>query len=247
MDDLNRLRDRLRVAVLQVCPDAENLLGTKAGLKPSLNPEAGPDYQLNLARAAFKRMKGQQRQQASEAAASPPPDEGVTITTVSDLGTERMRRYTTCEALAEGLVEAISEAEADQQDKAVADVRLLGGGVIGICTATHLARQTARGMLYCGDCGDFFIGDRGLRQHQMIKHGLDFAGAVGVVETNRQQLVAFTADGVQQQAWVTEREEQLVTGRGCGVLISSFCNCARAVCPSFRFTIPHLLFHECAV
>jgi len=186
-----------------------------------MNPAIGPDFTLHIGRAVYLRKRGEQQQQRGRGApaSAKPLEKGgsvdpntVIISTTTELGSERVRRYGSGEALAAALVAALSEHEADAAPghRVVADARVLAGqgGVVGLCSVPHLARQSARGLLHCGDCGGFFIGGRGLREHQMKKHGRDFEEAMGLVDNSKAQIVAFagrTAAGLAQTvAWACE-------------------------------------------
>jgi len=178
------------------------LLESKSGLSKSLNPDAGGDYTTKIARSAFLRLQSKKRKapdtsgENASAVDEDNNDEGaVTISSMSDLGVERVRKYASPDALALALVAALFENEhehecnnnssknsivsrhgssVDMDDMSskggvLADARVLTGGVLVLCTRRHMARQRVRQFLHCADCGGFFNGDRGLRQHQMVR------------------------------------------------------------------------------
>jgi hypothetical protein len=174
------------------------LLESKSGLSKSLNPDAGGDYTTKIARSAFLRLQSNKRKAPDSSSNNPAVvddednnERSVTISSVSDLGVERVRTYSSPDALALALVAALFENEHEHEcnnsgsisrqcsstgvddmssrDGLLADARVLTGGVLVLCTRRHMARQRVRQYLHCADCGGFFNGDRGLRQHQMVR------------------------------------------------------------------------------
>jgi hypothetical protein len=82
-----------------------------------------------------------------------------------------------------------------QQTQASSAGRATGGGVLLIMTARHLLALSARGMLLCRSCGWMFAGEKGLREHQQVKHRRTYEGAKAAVAESRMALVALAADG----------------------------------------------------
>lgn len=70
-----------------------------------------------------------------------------------------------------------------------------GGGVILIMSKRHLLVNGARGMLLCRACGWMFKGDKGLREHQQVKHRQSYETSKAAVAESRKALVALTPHG----------------------------------------------------
>eukprot|EP00439_Symbiodinium_sp_Y106_P066892 s5413_g10.t7 len=88
-------------------------------------------------------------------------------------------------ALAEVLLEHLPETAS----ALLAHARVNGAGEMLFLTKEQMAWQQAQGQLLCPDCGDFFVGERGLQDHQRNKHSKAVTEALDVVHWSRLQLV----------------------------------------------------------
>lgn len=107
--------------------------------------------------------------------------------TTSEFGLVRTWCFTDAPALARALLEHLPK----EVGTVVADVRTTDEGTLAITTRMHLAWQRERGMLHCPDCGYFFAGERGLKDHQLMKHRKVFFDAQEVIAQNRSQVVLY--------------------------------------------------------
>lgn len=71
----------------------------------------------------------------------------------------------------------------------LAHARVNGVGEILFLTKEQMAWQRGQGQLLCPDCGQFFVGERGLQDHQRKKHCKAVTEALDVVHWSRLQLV----------------------------------------------------------
>ena len=133
-----------------------------------------------------------------------PSDEPVIVTTVSEYGLERVAAYSTARELANAVVAAMGE---DIRALA-ADVRVREDGCLLITTQLHLRRQRALGKLHCVECGVFCLGERGLRDHQHIKHTGSYSGALDAVALAKGTIVPYSAAGAElSEMWAARAAE----------------------------------------
>ncbi|CAE7438935.1 Ankrd28, partial [Symbiodinium necroappetens] len=71
----------------------------------------------------------------------------------------------------------------------LAHARVNSVGEILFLTKEQMAWQRGQGQLLCPDCGQFFVGERGLQDHQRKKHCKAVTEALDVVHWSRLQLV----------------------------------------------------------
>ncbi|KAG8457585.1 hypothetical protein KFE25_003739 [Diacronema lutheri] len=174
-------------AILSACVEAAcrevlppELHGLAARAKDAVRPAAsswvGCDFETRAASTAFQRLRR----------GGPG---GVEFMTVSELGLERLRRFADARELAQALIDHLpTEAR-----HTIADARATDDGRIRFCSRAHSARLRASGLLHCAACGIFCAGERGLRDHQLVKHGRTYEDAMEVVHVSRTQLIPYAA------------------------------------------------------
>lgn len=164
---------RVENTLREMCPSAIDLLHAKGGVKRSMKWKSSSDYSTAICRCSYNRYLSNKPK--STGAESNETDESedvdvqgtITVSMVSSLGVDRTRKYNSADELAEAFVLKISEIENDaccngggMERKVIADVRVLPGGVVSICTLRHMEWQRVRDQLFCTDCGSFFNGER---------------------------------------------------------------------------------------
>lgn len=170
----------------------------KEAVRPSKASAASADLQCHAPATAWCRL-------ARKGADGGAP---VHVVTVSEFGLTREVDYCTPRELANAVIGALSEEARDM----CTDVRVNEIGCVLITTQLHMLRQRALGMLHCAACGVFCNGERGLRDHQHIKHTGEYAAAKEAVDRARAALVPYSdhpASAMLSQLWaerVAQRE-----------------------------------------
>jgi len=98
----------------------------------------------------------------------------------------------------------VAEICQDIRTKLIASIYVDITGCITICSKPHLDWHLILGRLYCFHCGFFFKGAKGLRYHQVIKHGIDYKEAQREALDSELQMVAYSADMMTIARWKME-------------------------------------------
>jgi hypothetical protein len=184
-------------------PELSGVLhASKAAVRPCATL-ASADFECRAPRAAFSRLRAMPRFCAEGGA--------VAYTTTSALGLERSWRFNDAVELAAALAARLPESAA----AIVVDARASSSGLLQLTTRQHLQWQLAEGQLRCAACGLFCAGERGLRDHQLVKHRTSYEAAVESARDSRTALVAWTppprtalpAMALAQRAAATARRE----------------------------------------
>lgn len=180
----------LRHACREVLPPAMHgiLSGAKDCVRPAASSRAAGDYECRVAVSAFARLRATCHPGSSATAQR--ASGTVEYTTTSELGLERRWRFGSARALADALLERLPAESRALLASARADE---GTGKLLFCTRAHLLHLRAQGLLHCADCGAFFAGERGLRDHQLVRHARPYEAAMEAVHVSRTQLVPFCA------------------------------------------------------
>ncbi|KAL1520137.1 hypothetical protein AB1Y20_023609 [Prymnesium parvum] len=150
----------------------------KESLRRTRQPDVGADLSCHAPATVWKRLPRQ-------------PDGTARVRTLSEFGVAREAEFADARAL--GL--AIGEGMGARAAACVADVRVKEDGTLLLTTQLHMRRQRMLGRLHCAACGQFFSGERGLRDHQQVKHGRSYGGAKAAVASARRALVAYAPPG----------------------------------------------------
>ena len=133
-----------------------------------------------------------------------PAGESVPVTTVSEYGLEKESNYSSAQELGEAIVTAMGE----EVRAVAADVRVREDGGLLITTQLHMRRQRALGKLHCVACGTFCLGERGLRDHQHIKHTGSYSDALDAVALAKGTIVQWSAAGAGlAEVWAARAAE----------------------------------------
>lgn len=114
------------------------------------------------------------------------------VTTVSEFGFVRERRYASAIELAEAIIAALPET---LMGSVVSDVHVQPSAracAIDVTSAPHLAWQLSQGHYPCRSCGRFCLGTQGLRTHQVQEHVLATDLARRAAIDTAWQLVPYT-------------------------------------------------------
>lgn len=173
------LQALLEDAARRVCPTHAAVWRLpKERVRAALRRASGPDLQCHAPATLWRKL-----------AAAAGPSSAVRVNTTSEYGLEREVEYASASELATAIVDALAPTASDLL---AADVRVReADGCLLISTDVHLRRQRAAGLLHCATCGLFFSGDRGLRDHQQIVHGVQYDLAKRAVDESRSALVPF--------------------------------------------------------
>lgn len=127
-----------------------------------------------------------------------------TVTTTSDFGLIRETTFNTAMELGEAIIAALE----DEAREVASDIRVRDDGCLLIISQLHMRRQRALGLLHCVACGVFCNGERGLRDHQHIKHTGDYGAAQEAVAIAKGTIVRYTAVGAQlAELWAARAQE----------------------------------------
>mmetsp|Transcript_57936 Transcript_57936/g.116151 ORF Transcript_57936/g.116151 Transcript_57936/m.116151 type:complete len:418 (+) Transcript_57936:194-1447(+) len=170
-----KLNDVLHAAAREVLPpeQADAVLEPGEGALPCSQLSRG-DYACRLPRTVFHRMRRGGNGK-------------IEYSTTSDFGVVRTWCFTDPVALAKIILEHLPKGA----DAIIADARATDEGTIAITTCSFLAWQRTNGKLHCPDCGYFFAGERGLKDHQLMKHRKVFTDAQEVISQSRLQVVPY--------------------------------------------------------
>lgn len=130
------------------------------------------------------------------------------VTTRSNiLGIKRVTHYLTPSDLARGLIEAIPS---EKIAHLLADVRVHDKtGMIIFTTRRHMTVQRKRDMLPCVACGLFYKGERGIRDHMLVKHRRTYEQSKAAAAETRTALVPYWRTGSEVDAqWIQSLEEE---------------------------------------
>ena len=139
-----------------------------------------------------------------------PADHAAVVDTVSAWGLSRRAVFHTAADVGRAIVAALDDSARD----VAADIRVRNDGSLLITSQLHMRRQRALGMLHCAACGAFCHGERGLRDHQHIKHTGSYEAAKDAVAIAKGTLVRHTVVGAHladlwaARAAETERQKK---------------------------------------
>lgn len=111
--------------------------------------------------------------------------EAVAYAVRSEGGLERAISFGDVASLTRALVDHLSESAR----AVIADARPGPKGRLHIITWEHLHWRRSQGCLLCAECGVFLEGERGMRDHQLVKHRREMETALEVVDASRRQLI----------------------------------------------------------
>ena len=165
----------------------------KEAVKPSQTSSTSADLQCHAPATAWKRLR------VGRAAEEP-----VFVTTVSEYGLTKEATYHTAQELGQGIITALGE----EAREVASDLRVRDDGCLLITSQLHMRRQRALGMLHCAACGAFCHGERGLRDHQHIKHTGSYSDALDAVAVAKGTVVRYTAAGAGlAEVWAARAAE----------------------------------------
>lgn len=104
------------------------------------------------------------------------------------MGVVRHRAY----AGPDDLAQAVAAALPGGCTRCIADIRVRNGELL-ITSREHLVELQARGRLFCRDCGRFFLGEKGLRDHQLVKHKQTYQRSKAAVAEAKAALVLYSS------------------------------------------------------
>ena len=125
----------------------------------------------------------------------------------SILGAPVVRSYASASDVATAIVAAMpSESMGDL----LSDVRILPGqDSLIFTTHRHMMIQRKRGMLACPLCGVFYKGERGIRDHTLIKHKRSYEQSKAAAAESRTAIVPYWRRGDEVDAeWVASIQEE---------------------------------------
>ena len=194
-------------AAAEVCDeDLLSLLKTGKGrLRPSQKVGGPFDFTTSFPRAAYQRMlaTSQQQRKDKEGRLTQENSNIVESKLMSTLGTSLTKSFDSAEHLAQAIVASLPEEETQY---VLADVRVLHGGIVAICSLPYMEKQRVWGFLRCGECGEFCSGERGLRDHNHVKHSKSYEAAKANVASHASQLIIYTSDRSLIKSWEGEAE-----------------------------------------
>ena len=165
----------------------------KEAVRPCKSSATSADLQCHAPATAWCRLAKKPR--VGDADGAP-----IRVVTVSEFGLTKEAEYCTPKDLAAAIIGALSDAARDM----CADMRVNEIGCVFITSQLHMLRQRALGMLHCAACGMFCNGERGLRDHQHIKHTGEYGAAKEAVDKARAALVPYSdhpASALLGQLW----------------------------------------------
>ena len=215
------LEGALECALADVCGEACSGSAARALARRALRRAPKPqgwDYEFPAVRGLFMKLRAASAAAAStdtntaDTAARSTAVAGITARHAeSEFGPSKEVTYATAHALASDVAGALEGVSAVLARVAV-DERC----VLLLTTTLQQERQRAMGRLPCAACGRFFNGYRGLRWHQQISHGENYAEAVAVAaNASNMQLAcaphherSATANALRARWEGTERERR---------------------------------------
>ena len=173
------LQSLLVAASESVCPGHADLFARpKEAVRATTTSEIGPDLQCHAPATIWRRLRAQ------APAAAP-----VLITTTSEFGTRSERAYGSAAELSAAILAALPPEEASRR---LADARVRADdGCLLLTTQLHWRRQRTAGLLHCTLCGAFCAGERGLRDHQQVKHRESYGAAKAAVAAATGALIPY--------------------------------------------------------
>lgn len=122
------------------------------------------------------------------------------MVTMSEYGLERVAEYRTGKEVGQAVLDAMPEASS----KVLAFTQVADDGLLQLTTQLHMRRQRALDMLHCQDCGGFFKGERGLRDHQQVKHRSSYEAAKQAVHDAKNAVVLYAGAAMEQLGMLWE-------------------------------------------
>lgn len=196
-------------------------LAAAASTKPTLLRRRkcgdGPDWAWRGAMAAFCALRNKQQRRREQllagegegASRAPPaaaaPVAPVLCVAVSEYGTVRERGFNSANELAAAVVEELGEACVKGAAGAIARAVACPRGEVLLTTRLQIERQRALGCLMCADCGRFLRGERGLRMHRQVAHGVAYEVSASEARSacRALQVVAAPSEHLRR-AWADE-------------------------------------------
>ena len=176
---LEALQILLVAAAESVCPGHADLFARpKEAVRATTTSETGPDLQCHAPATIWRRLR-----------ARAPAAEPVLLTTTSEFGTRSERAYGSAAELSAAILAALPPEEASRR---LADARVRADdGCLLLTTQLHWRRQRTAGLLHCTLCGAFCAGERGLRDHQQVKHRESYGAAKAAVAAATGALIPY--------------------------------------------------------
>ena len=176
---LSALQSLLVAASESVCPGhADVFARPKEAVRATTTSETGPDLQCHAPATIWRRLR-----------ARAPAAEPVLLTTTSEFGTRSERAYGSAAELSAAILAALPPEEASRR---LADARVRADdGCLLLTTQLHWRRQRTAGLLHCTLCGAFCAGERGLRDHQQVKHRESYGAAKAAVAAATGALIPY--------------------------------------------------------
>ncbi|OQS07850.1 hypothetical protein THRCLA_00154 [Thraustotheca clavata] len=148
-------------------------------LRPGRKKNTGADLELAFAIDVFKQHIRHTRGEKL----------ALRVKTTSEFGLEREFTYLTSQSIGQTMVSILMEDSS--LHKVLSDVRCNEKGIISLTTTDHFQWHTKHGRLVCSACGYFFNGQRGLRVHQVLQHGIGYVNAQYEALSSETQLVVY--------------------------------------------------------
>lgn len=165
----------------------------KEVVRPAVCASASGDFMCHAPASAFCRLRVGL---ASDAPA--------VVRTISEYGLPREVTYRSAADLGRAVIAALDDEVRD----VTADLRVREDGVLMITSQLHMRRQRALGFLHCAACGAFCHGERGLRDHQHVKHTGSYAAALDAVAAAKGTVVRYSAaDAHLAELWAARAAE----------------------------------------
>ena len=121
------------------------------------------------------------------------------------LGIERVHSYKSPSDVAIKLIEAMPT---EMTSQILADVRVHDQCIV-FTTHRHMLVQRKRNMLPCTVCGLFYKGERGIRDHMLVKHQRTYEQSREAANETRTAVVPYWRTGSEADAhWIKSLEEE---------------------------------------
>ncbi|KDO25610.1 hypothetical protein SPRG_08909 [Saprolegnia parasitica CBS 223.65] len=182
--DVARVEDAVKAAIAQTLgwSYVDTYMTSRNRLRPGRQRTSFGDLELPFAIDVFKRH-------IRYLCVQKLPRSALHVTTVSDFGLTRHFAYATSKAIADALLQVLLQDSslAGLLSNLVCDAK----GVLTFTTHRHFAWHTTHGRLVCSACGYFLNGQRGLRIHQVMQHGIAYDRAQSEALSSDTQLVLY--------------------------------------------------------
>jgi ankyrin repeat protein len=178
----------------------------RSSVVPHQGIQNGGDFMSRCSVALYRRFCHTARSHQSPDVRIDPTTHHLEITTRSDvLGLTTRSRYASPADIARHLVDTMPT---DKVSAFLADIRIREHCLV-FTTHRHMLVQRKRNLLPCTTCGLFYKGERGIRDHMLVKHRFTYEQSKSAATESRRALVPYWRTGTETDAhWIASLEEE---------------------------------------